>query len=135
MSCSSSLDGFFFKKDRHKCSYRYELIDDEDSDDQNEVIDREEWSNLVMYVVNREQLSGEDLRFALSLANGHPPPLTGRSLMKPSRSTSRGTMTRTPRPPVTRSHALRRSEGQREKKRECDLSKVCDFVLRLVEGL
>ncbi|KAK0601961.1 hypothetical protein LWI29_029102 [Acer saccharum] len=48
---------------------------------------------------NREQLSGEDLRFALSLANGHPPPLTGRSLTKPSRSTSRGTTTRTPRPP------------------------------------
>ncbi|KAK0602356.1 hypothetical protein LWI29_032574 [Acer saccharum] len=92
------------------------------------------WSLTSWFSKNREQFSGEDLRFALSLANGHPPPLTGRSLTKPSRSTSRGTTTRTPRPPVTRSHVLRRSEGQREKKRECDLSKVCDFVLRLVEG-
>ncbi|KAK1582973.1 hypothetical protein Q3G72_019880 [Acer saccharum] len=59
MSCSSSLDGFFFKKDRHKCSYRYELIDDEDSDDQNEVIDREEWSNLVIYKCDERK---EDLK-------------------------------------------------------------------------
>ncbi|KAK1549246.1 hypothetical protein Q3G72_005758 [Acer saccharum] len=43
MSRSSSLDGFFFKKDLKKWSYRHELIDDEDSDDENEVIDREEW--------------------------------------------------------------------------------------------
>ncbi|KAK0601890.1 hypothetical protein LWI29_028460 [Acer saccharum] len=50
----------------------------------------------------------EDLRFALSHANGPPRPLTGRSPTKPSRSTSRGATTRTPRPPVTRSHDLRR---------------------------
>ncbi|TXG59189.1 hypothetical protein EZV62_017018 [Acer yangbiense] len=43
MSRSSSLDGFFFKKDLQKWSYRHELVDDEDSDDENEVIDREEW--------------------------------------------------------------------------------------------
>ncbi|KAK0601737.1 hypothetical protein LWI29_026969 [Acer saccharum] len=49
-----------------------------------------------------------DLRFALSHANGPPRPLTGRSPTKPSRSTSRGATTRTPRPPVTRSHDLRR---------------------------
>ncbi|KAK4850156.1 hypothetical protein QYF36_004289 [Acer negundo] len=48
MSCSSSLDGFFFKKDRHKWSFRYELVDDEDSDDENEVIDREECSGVPM---------------------------------------------------------------------------------------
>ncbi|KAK0598438.1 hypothetical protein LWI29_034701 [Acer saccharum] len=38
MSCSSSLDGFFFKKDLQKWSYRHELVDDE-----NEFIYREEW--------------------------------------------------------------------------------------------
>ncbi|KAK4837675.1 hypothetical protein QYF36_007534 [Acer negundo] len=38
MTCSSSLDGFFFKKDLQKWSYRHEFVDDE-----NEVIDREEW--------------------------------------------------------------------------------------------
>ncbi|KAK1549255.1 hypothetical protein Q3G72_014138 [Acer saccharum] len=39
ISRSSSLDGFFFKKDLQKWSYRHELVDDEDSDDENEVID------------------------------------------------------------------------------------------------
>ncbi|KAK1549215.1 hypothetical protein Q3G72_015837 [Acer saccharum] len=42
MSCSSLLDGFFFKKDRQKWSYRHDLVDDKDGDDENEVVDGEE---------------------------------------------------------------------------------------------